>query len=101
MKKRNPTLPRSEKTIREWEDDTGWCYELCQRPNGTYVLYASDGDNWRIESADTIKACLAYVKQPDEEILWCLGFGRKESSHENLGHTKEICPPCRHLPQPA
>ncbi len=70
MKKRTPTLPRSEKTIKEWEDDsTGWCYELCQKPSGKYVIYASDGDDWRIESADTIKACLAAVRQESAEIL--------------------------------
>lgn len=69
MKVRSRSLPRPERTVREWDTDDGWCYELCQRSDGKYVIYASNGDDWRIESADTIKACLAYVKQTDEEIL--------------------------------
>lgn len=67
--KRKPTLPRPEKTVREWEAD-GWCYELCQRSNGTYVVYGADihSDDWCVESASTIKAALAAVRQTPSEI---------------------------------
>ena len=69
MKVRVKKLPRSEKTVRKGE--TGpWSWELCQRPSGTYVLYAveTDGENWRIESADTIKGCFAALSVADAEI---------------------------------
>ena len=67
MKKRNPNLthPRKPKLVREWSDEaTGWDYALYQKPSGSYMLlaYEIDGDNWKIESGDTIKACLAAAK---------------------------------------
>lgn len=69
MRKRTPTLPRSPRLIRTWEVD-GWSYRLEQTPAGSYLASAIeiDGDGWRVESADTIKACLAAVNQSDAEM---------------------------------
>jgi hypothetical protein len=62
-------LPRNDKLIREWEGN-GWEYSLYQRPSGSYMLlaYEIDGDNWRIESGDTIKACLAAAQATDADV---------------------------------
>jgi hypothetical protein len=69
MKVRVPKLPASEKTVRQWEAG-GWCYELCQSRNGNYTVYAVslDSDDYRVESAATIKACLAHVGQTTEDM---------------------------------
>lgn len=70
MKVRIPTLNRPEKKVREWTD-AGWYYELYQRSSGGYVIYAAaeDSDDWRVESAGTIKGCLEAIRQPSEELL--------------------------------
>ena len=62
-------LPRKDKLIREWEAD-GWDHALYQKPSGSYMLlaYEIDGDNWKIESGDTIKACLAAARVTDAEV---------------------------------
>lgn len=69
MKVRSPALPQSEKSVRSWEAD-GWSYELCQRSNGNYTVYAveDEGPGWAIESAPTVKACLAAVRQTPAEM---------------------------------
>lgn len=69
-KVRNPVLPREEKIIRAWEAN-GWAYELAQRPTGVFVVYAVeiDGDGWRVESGDTVKAALKAMAQSDADIL--------------------------------
>jgi hypothetical protein len=62
-------LPRPDRLVREWAAD-GWEYSLYQKPSGSYMLlaYEIDGDNWRIESGDTIKATLAAAKATDAEV---------------------------------
>ena len=72
MKKRSKTLPRQERTIREWEDKD-WCFELCQKPSGDYIIYAASETDWRIESGATIKACLRAVKQSSADLLAMVG----------------------------
>ena len=69
MKIRNPKLPASEKTVRQWEAG-GWAYELCQKSSGTYTVYAVeiDGEGWRVESNPTVKGCLAHVGQTTEDM---------------------------------
>jgi hypothetical protein len=44
---------------------------LYQRSSGGYVIYAAaeDSDDWRGESAGTIKGCLEAIRQPSEELL--------------------------------
>lgn len=62
-------LPRPDRLVREWEDK-GWDFAIYQKPSGNYMLlaYEIDGDNWRIESGDTIKACLSAAKATDAEV---------------------------------
>ena len=70
MKVRIPTIPRPEKKVREWTN-AGWSYELYQRSNGSYVIYAASetSDDWRVESAATVKECLEAVNQPSADLL--------------------------------
>jgi len=69
QKVRARKLPRPDRLVREWEAD-GWDYALYQKPSGSYVLlaYEIDGDDWKIESGDTIKACLAAAKATSAEV---------------------------------
>jgi hypothetical protein len=82
MKKRSPhiqtpntkvrakVMPRAEKIIRSW-DANGWAYELAQRPTGVFVVYAVeiDGDGWRVESGDTVKAAMKAMRESDADVL--------------------------------
>lgn len=67
---RTPSIPRPEKPVRSWEA-SGWAYQLAQRPDGSYVVYAveSNGDGWRIGSGDTVRVAIASVRQSDADVL--------------------------------
>lgn len=70
MKVRTPNIPRPEKKVRDWAN-AGWYYELYQRSNGSYMIYAASEttDDWRVESGPTIKGCLEAIRQSDEALL--------------------------------